>query len=230
MIELHQFPPAFGLANASPFAIKLQAYCRLANIEYKNHYRVDSHKMPKGKLPVARIDNELIADSSLIIKKLEMKYQLDKDLTPQQHAQGHLLQQLCEEQLYWSLVYSRWIDDDYWPISKEAFFGKLPAILKLFVPNTMRKRAIKNCISQGTARHNKQEIYAMANISIDHLSSLLADKTFFISNTMTSYDCAIYGLLTNFLNGGIQSPIKKHLATHNNLVAYIHRCQQKCGV
>jgi len=230
MIELHQFPPAFGLANASPFAIKLQAYCRLANIEYKNHYRVDCHKMPKGKLPVAIIDNELIADSSLIIKKLEMKHQLDKDLSPQQHAQGHLLQQLCEEQLYWSLVYSRWIDDDFWPVSKEEFFGKLPAILKLFVPNSMRKRAIKNCSSQGTGRHDRQEIYAMANKSIDHLSALLADKTFFISNKMTSYDCAIYGLLTNFLNGGIESPIKKHLESHENLVEYITRCKNTCGV
>lgn len=230
MIELHQFPPAFGLANASPFAIKLQAYCRLANIEYKNHYRVDSHKMPKGKLPVAKIDNQLIADSSLIIKKLEIKHQLDKDLSPQEHAQGYLLQQLCEEQLYWSLVYSRWIDDDFWPVSKEEFFGKLPAILKLFVPNSMRKRAIKNCTSQGTARHNKQEIYAMANKSIDHLSALLADKTFFISNKMTSYDCAIYGVLTNFLNGGIQSPIKKHLESHKNLVEYITHCKNTCGV
>lgn len=230
MIELHQFPPAFGLTNASPFAIKLQAYCRLANIEYKNHYRVDSHKMPKGKLPVAIIDNQLIADSSLIINKLEATHQLDKDLTPTEHAQGHLLQQLCEEQLYWSLVYSRWIDDDFWPVSKEEFFGKLPAFLKLFVPNSMRKRAIKNCTSQGTAKHSKQEVYLMANKSIDHLSALLADKAFFISTKMTSYDCAIYGLLTNFLNGGIESPIKKRLESHKNLVAYIERCKSTCGV
>ncbi|SFD66379.1 glutathione S-transferase family protein [Pseudoalteromonas denitrificans] len=230
MIELHQFPPAFGLANASPFAIKLQAYCKLAKIEYKNHYRVDSHKMPKGKLPVAIIEGEIVADSSIIIKQLEQTYQLDASLTEKQHAQGYLLQQLCDEQLYWALVYSRWLDDDFWPVSKQEFFGKLPVILKLFVPKLMRKKAINNCLGQGMARHKKSEVYAMANKSIDVLASLLGDSDYFLHNQMTSYDCAIYGILTNFLNGGLETPIKKHLITHSNLVEYIERCNKTSGI
>jgi len=230
MIEIHQFPPAFGLANASPFAIKLQAYCRLAKIDYKNHYRVDSHKMPNQKLPVAIIDGKMVADSSVIIKQLEQSYQLDKALTAAQHAQGHLLQQLCDEQLYWALVYSRWLDDDFWPQSKNEFFGKLPKLLQLFVPNMMRKKALKNCLGQGTARHNKTEVYSMAAESIAHLATLLGDKDFFLSDNMTSYDCAIYGLLTNLLNGGLKTPLQQAVASHKNLVDYVARCQQVSGV
>ncbi|WP_199922556.1 thioredoxin domain-containing protein [Pseudoalteromonas piratica] len=51
MITIYEFPPAFGLTNASPFALKLEAYCKLANIDYQVKYRIDSEKNAKKEVP-----------------------------------------------------------------------------------------------------------------------------------------------------------------------------------
>ena len=34
MIKLYQFPPAFGLPNASPFCMKLETYLRMAGLPF----------------------------------------------------------------------------------------------------------------------------------------------------------------------------------------------------
>ena len=34
-IALHQFAPCFGLPNASPFCMNVEAYLRLAGLEYR---------------------------------------------------------------------------------------------------------------------------------------------------------------------------------------------------
>lgn len=230
MIEIHAFPPAFGLTNASPFTIKLQAYCNLAGIEYTVKYRVDSDKMPKKKLPMAIINNKMVVDSNIILAELDKTYQLDKDLTPEQHALGFLLKELAEEKLYWSLVYSRWADETYWPKSSQAFFGKLPGLLKLFVPRLMRNKALKNLFSQGTGRHTPTEVYQFAKEAIDHLAVLLADKPYFIAERMTQYDCALYATLTNLLNGQLNTPIKEAIEQHQNLVDYVSRCYRTVNV
>lgn len=35
MIKLYQFEPAFGLANASPFCMKLETYLRMADLPFE---------------------------------------------------------------------------------------------------------------------------------------------------------------------------------------------------
>ena len=56
MITLHQFPPAFGLPNASPFCLKLELYLHMAGLPYRNSYTLELHKTPKGKLLVVKGD------------------------------------------------------------------------------------------------------------------------------------------------------------------------------
>lgn len=230
MITIYEFPPAFGLTNASPFALKLQAYCKLANIDYQVKYRIDSEKMPKKKFPVAIINNEMVADSNIILATLEQNAKLDADLSKEQHAIGYLIKELVEEKLYWSLVFSRWVDDEFWPLTKQEIFSEMPALLKLFVPNLVRKNLIKSIYAQGLGRHSKTQIYDFAIEAIEHLASLLGDKPYFVTERMTQYDAAAYATLTNLLNGKLSTPIKTAIENKPNLVAYINRCYLACGV
>ena len=48
MIELFQIPPSFGVPSASPFCLRVEAYMRLAGVEFKNHTDADPRKSPKG--------------------------------------------------------------------------------------------------------------------------------------------------------------------------------------
>ena len=44
MIKLFQFPPYWGLPNASPFCMKVETYLRMTGIPYQNVYVRDPRK------------------------------------------------------------------------------------------------------------------------------------------------------------------------------------------
>lgn len=105
---------------------------------------------PKKKLPFIEDKGLKIGDSTFILDYLTKTYQIDIDgfLTKEQRATAHLISKSLDENLYWCLVYSRWLKDDTWPLLNDAFFGKIPALLKLFVPNIIRKSVKKNLYGQ----------------------------------------------------------------------------------
>ena len=94
MIKLCQFPPAFGLPNASPFCMKLETWLRMAGLPYECPRGADLRKAPKGKFPYIEDDGVVIADSSFIIDYLTKKYNvtLDAHLTPRQRGEALALQ------------------------------------------------------------------------------------------------------------------------------------------
>ena len=42
-------------------------------------------------------------------------------MTDQQKCHSYVLSKMIEEHLYWTLVYSRWIDEENWSITKQNF-------------------------------------------------------------------------------------------------------------
>ncbi len=112
MITLFAFGPAFGLPDPSPFVIKVETLLKMAALPY----RVDTGslgKAPKGKLPYIEDDGERIADSTFIRWHLEKKYQIDFDrgLSPEERAAAWAFEKMAEDNLYWTLVHARWVDD-----------------------------------------------------------------------------------------------------------------------
>src|SRR5690606_15668734 len=130
MITLYHFGPAFGLPDPSPFCIKVDLYLRAAGLEFEcnpgfQHLRT----APKGKLPYIDDDGTRIADSEFIISHLKAKYgdPLDGGLGAEQRAVAHAFTKMMDENLYWCMMYSRWLDPRTWPTVRETLFGKLPA-------------------------------------------------------------------------------------------------------
>ena len=127
-VTLVQFPPIWG-RNVSPFGLKLEAWLTLANIPFDIRTTMRLDKAPKGKLPYIIDQGHAIGDTSLIIAHLKHTRGIDPDagLTPAERAQGLALQRLFEEHLYFIIVYSRWIDEEGWPLVAEAFFAEREA-------------------------------------------------------------------------------------------------------
>ena len=125
MIKLYQFAPAFGLPNASPFCMKLETYLRMAALPFEAPPASMQRLMqaPKGKMPYIEDDGRLLADSSLIIDYLKQRYgdRLDAWLDAEQRAIALAFARLIEENLYWALLHTRWIDPAGWALTREAF-------------------------------------------------------------------------------------------------------------
>ena len=64
MIKVHQFAPAFGLPNASPFCMKLETWLRMAGLPFELVNDGNVMKAPKGKLPYIDDDGQPVADAT----------------------------------------------------------------------------------------------------------------------------------------------------------------------
>lgn len=228
MIILYQFSPRWNLPNASPFCMKLETYLRMAKLPYQNKYVDDPRKSPKAKLPYIRDGEQTVADSSFIIHYLTGKYgdTLDDALTPEQLAQRTAMQRLIEEHLYWIILYARWIDKNFWPLTKTAFFNDLPKIMQLILPELFRKSVIKAVYYEGIGRHSKNEIYLLGEEDLHAISIALGSKPFFFGEKPTSIDASLYGFLANILEVPLETPLKTYAKSSPNLSAYCKRMQQ----
>ena len=220
MLELYQFGPVDG-KNASPFCAKVEIYCQLAHITYKTVPTLPM-KAPRGKLPFIVDQGKTIADSSLIIAYLRQTYKdLDADLTEEQRAQGHLLYRLCEQSLYFAMIYSRWVDEDFWPVTKAAFFKDLPAIPRAIVP-ALSQRGIKKTLHfQGYGRYTKEEIYALGIADIKAIATILAHSPFAAAELPTSYDASVYAFLNAIIKDKVDTPLKLAVIAQPALVKYV---------
>ncbi|MDX2165185.1 MAG: glutathione S-transferase C-terminal domain-containing protein [Gammaproteobacteria bacterium] len=228
MIQLFQFPGYWGLSSASPFCIKMETYLKLANIPYKSVVSYHLKKAPKGKLPYIIDGEKKIADSTLIIQYLKSHntVNLDKDLTPEQIALATTIQRLCEEHLFWILMYERWIPESGWKVIGPIFFSKLPIILKLFVPTIIRKKIKRACYEQGIGRFTDEERFFLGKQDIDAIVTLLGTKPFFFGDKPTTIDATLYGFITPILNTPIDFPLRDYAKKIKALTDYDQRMKK----
>jgi glutathione S-transferase len=227
MITLYHFGDAFGF-DPSPFCLKMETYLRLAGHPFQKK-RGDLRKAPKRQLPVIEDDGRIVADSRFIIEYLKEKHgnPLDGHLSPAEMANLHAWQRMVEESLYWTIVYSRWIDDAGWKVFAPLVFGFLPAPLRMIVPPLVRRRVARTLNGQGTLRHTKEEIYGLGLRDVDALAGLLGDRPYMLGDKPTSLDASAAGSLINILHAPIESPLKAGTEKHANLVGYADRIRAR---
>ena len=230
MIKLHSFGANFGVVDPSPFVVKVDLFLRVAKLPYELvPGAVDSLKnSPKNKLPFIEDNSIKIGDSAFILDYLTKTYHVEIDgfLSKEQQASAYLISKSLDENLYWCLVYSRWIKDDTWPLLKDAFFGDMPALLKLFVPKMIRKSVHKNLYGQGITRHNDEEILAIANDSFSALSTLLGYKTYFFGEQISHLDISAYAHLCEFISVNFTNELNELARSYGNLVSFCQRIEK----
>ncbi len=225
MITLYSFGPFRGLADPSPFCLKVDCYMRAAGIEFRTLSGVDYiGKSPKHKLPYIEDDGKVIGDSSFIIEYLKEKYGdvLDKDLDNEQKAVAHAFMKMLDENLYWCMVHSRWTGEG-WPQIKQDFFGKMPFPLKIIIPGIAQKRVRKSLYQQGLGRHSEQEILNIARKDITALSDYLGTKDYFLINRPGSLDISAFAFLAELMVPDINCELNKLALSFDNLVSFVDR-------
>ncbi len=227
MIKLYQFPSYWGLPNVSPFCMKMETYLRMTGIPFTAIKVGNPRKSPKGKLPYINDNGHVVADTSLIIEYLKQKYgdSLDANLTPLQKAQGLALQRMMEEHLYWSLLYSRWMGDN-WPVVKKTFFAKLSLPLRMILPTLAQKSVEKAMQGHGLGLHTTEEIYQFGIQDLQALSAFLSQHEFLLGDKPTSIDACGYAFIANILLAPIESPMKEYAKSQKHFSEYCERMKK----
>lgn len=225
MIKLYQFPRAFGLPNPSPFCMKVEAYLRMAELDYEIVEVHDPRPMPKGKCPVIEDRGTKVPDSAFIFEYLQRSYQvkIDAGLSDSDKAVAHAFGRMLEERFYWTLVYSRWMDNRCWPALKKEFFDHMPPLVKHVLPSLIRNNVRKQLHAQGMGRHSEEEIYALAAADLGNVSAYLADKPYFLGDTPRSIDTIVYSFVANALQVPFRTPLQEAGRSLDNLVKYCER-------
>lgn len=230
MIKLYGFGPGFGMPDPSPFVGKVDAYLRMAKLDYKLiQDMANLQKAPKGKLPFVKVDNEVISDSQFIFNHLDGKYNqpLDSWLTKEQQGWSLLAIKSLDENLYWCLVYSRWIEDSGWAVTKQSFFSALPPVVRNIVPIIARRGVRKSINGHGLGLHSNEEVETIAKQSLQALSDALADKPYFMGDKVSNLDAAAFALLSQFVLSTNRSSIVDLALKHDNLVQYCKRIAEQ---
>lgn len=229
MLTLIQYQPAYGLPNASPFCMKVETWLRMAGVDYRTEILHDPRKTPKGKLPCVVFEGHTLADSSFIISTLNKRLGVDlnQHLSDLERAEARAWQALFEEHLYWILLYSRWLDERFWPTTRQVFFGHLPVFIKPVLPPLIRVSIRKQLFAQGIGRHTQDEIYELGNQDIQAIAAFLGDKAFFLGDQPSELDAVAYAFIANVLIPPMDSPLRATAQSLENLQAYCQRMQAR---
>lgn len=226
-VTLVQFPPIWG-RNVSPFGLKLETWLKLADIPYDVQTSTNLRKAPKGKLPYIIDQGQPIGDSTLIIDHLKVTRGIDPDegLSPREIAEATALQRMFEEHLYFAIAYSRWIDEEGWPLVSDAFFGNVMQPLRALGQTYFRERVRKMLHLQGIGRHSKEEIYHLARADLEAAANYLGDKPFFMGDRITSIDAVAFGALANIILVPLDTDLKRIALTLPPLAAWCEAMEQ----
>jgi glutathione S-transferase len=224
MITLYTFGPAFGLPDPSPFVTKAEVLLKMSGLAYCTDTTGFS-KAPKGKLPYIDDDGVKIADSTFIRRHIETKYGFDFDagLNAEQKAVAWAFEKMAEDNLYWTVVDSRWNDDGNFNKGPRFFFKSVPAPIRPFVIAMVRRQVRKSLHGHGMGRHTPDEIAALGCRSVDAVAAYLGDKPFFMGAKPAGVDATIFAFIASVVCPEFISPIRDAGERHDNLRRYVGR-------
>ncbi|HHF7348425.1 TPA: glutathione S-transferase family protein [Legionella feeleii] len=230
MLILYSYPELFGLPDNNPFGLKVDTFLRLAKINYQLEHILDTKDAPRGQLPYILDDGEMITDSNRIIQHLTKKYKItfDSNLSPTQKNLQFLVTRLLDNHLYWVMSYSRWQDEQFWPLFKAEFLRQFPQLAENSLEKT-RNYNIEKYHYQGIGRYKKEEIYQAGIDNLKSIDLMLAHNDFFFGSKFHTIDACCYGFLANILYFQIETPLKEFMVKESALGNYTNRIRALLG-
>jgi len=227
MIRLYQFGRAWGLPDPSPFCMKVVTYLQLAGIDFESIAGMNNlRRAPKGKLPYIEDAGQLIADSGFIIPYLQQKYgnPLSEPADARQRGALRAITRMLDEDLYFAIVYARWIDEHNWKThTLPKFFGKMPLPVRAVVPALIRRNLKKSLHRQGIARHAPAEIMEIGQRNLEAVRDYLGNNPFIAGEEVSVADATVYSFVAGAVKPPHESAMKRFVENDSILMNYINR-------
>lgn len=189
-----------GWSSYSPFVLEIDRALRLAKLEYEREY-INMMKLkqynPVGQLPVLVIDGEYVADSTRILHRIEALApgSLTAGLDARGVAEAWLWEEFADTSLYPYVLAGRWADDRGWPVPRNAFFGAVPAPIRGFVANMVRRGTIKKLIGRDFIRGGLDGCYERLDRVLEWLDARAPEEGFWLGPKASVADVGLFAHL-----------------------------------
>lgn len=224
----------FGFAG-SPFVDKVCNALSIKGLRWELHETATPQEMSRaspvtGKMPTVQIgedpDAERLYDSTLILRKLE---QLKPDpplwsADPQIAVRQRLLEDWCDESLYWYIMAMRWQDDNA-PRAIAQITPGMSRPLALLLGIVLRRKLTRAIREQGLGRLPDEVLNGEVKNVLSDLSIMLGNSPFFLSDTLSAADLAVHGQFGFGLSGSTPA-FEQAFARHANLQAFQSRVSE----
>jgi len=220
VITLYSYPELFGVADNNGYGLKVFAFMRLAGVPFAHEHIFDASSAPRGQLPYIVDDGKPIGDSEIIIAHLSRKYRLtiDATLTQQQRDTDHLVTRMLDD-LYWVMSYSRWKDERYWPVFRDALKREHPRLTEDGLLKA-REFNFQRYYFAGIGRYAPDDAYARGLADLKVLADLVPAQGYVHGPRPTGIDAGIYGFIANIYFYDIDTPLKQLVVLQQNLVRH----------
>jgi len=217
MLSLYSYPMLFGVADNNGYGLKVFAFLRLAGVPFRHEHIFDASNAPRGQLPYIVDGDDTVGDSETILAYVTDKYavSLDAGLTEAQRAQNLLVTRMLDD-LYWVMSYSRWKDERYWHLFRDALLREHPSLTIEGLAKAKEFNA-QRYYYQGIGRFDPDAAMARGLADLKALATLIPARGFVHGERPTSIDAGIYGFIANIYFYDIDTPLKQFVVAHDNI-------------
>jgi glutathione S-transferase len=227
LCEFHAPDPDIGIETLSPFCLKVHRALRAASLGYERRFVASPaelrHLNPAQQVPVLLVGDEPVFDSTRIVARIsELGRPLDAGLDARGRAEALLWEELADSAVNAFVVAARWADDRNWPAVREAYFGRMPALLRAFLPGRLRANVVAGLQARDVWRHGEAECWRRYDALLDQLELRAPASGFWIGERLSVADLALFGQLRS-LRTPLTPRQSARLEARPALVAWLDR-------
>ena len=234
VITLYGMPPAGGLRQLSPFVVKVEMALKYLNAEYKREFVMPlkiSKSSPSGKVPWIKIDDFELGESDIIIEHLIRMHKSDllEGLSSNELILGTALKRLTEKNLYWYMVWSKWMTPESREEIIDCFLPRWPKFIKQLASIYAVSKQTSLSKVHGVGSLSPADRDAEASTDLLTLANQLEKGDFLLGQNITVYDFSVASMLASILFHVPQTWLADLAQGYPVFSAYLNRVSDRLG-
>ncbi|CAJ0598118.1 unnamed protein product [Cylicocyclus nassatus] len=225
-VYLYQFPRAKALPNLSPFCLKIETFLRANKIPYEVCPLLMGRSQ-YGLLPFVELNGEHIADSQIIMDRLQKHFNVKQLDNPKDRAIARAIDRMMDSHTFLLQYQYKLIDNDNSLVEIAFRDGGFPeAILPIIVPPMayMMRRKASQKVAGSIGKLSDDNYKDLLRKDYDAYQTLLGQQKFMFGDEISAADCTLFGQLATTIYLPINNYAKEVLKEeYPKLVQYCDR-------